>query len=377
MGHIYTPGLKVTEYTKVIKRRILPLKGNVIAKVGDKMKPADIIARADLPGNVDQVNVANLLGCDPEDLQYFVRIKEGEQVKEGQMIAKNKGLLGTGLFKTSINAPFDGSIEAISKITGNILFRATPIPIVTTAYLEGDITEIIPEEGAIVEANASFIQGIFGIGGERFGIIKIITADTKGDLTADMIDESHRGKILVCGRRVTAGGFRKAMEMGVEAIIAGGIDDRDLREILGYDIGVAITGSEDVVTALVTTEGFGDIPMAQKSFDLLKKYEGRAASVNGATQIRAGVIRPEIVISQPAPPKGFVAPTEKTLGLRIGSQVRVIRYPHFGKIGEVTALPPELRVLESESKARVLEVVFGDGSTAVVPRANIETIENF
>jgi len=377
MGHIYTPGLKVTEYTKVIKRRILPLKGNVIAKVGDKMKPADIIARADLPGNVDQVNVANLLGCDPEDLQYFVRIKEGEQVKEGQMIAKNKGLLGTGLFKTSINAPFDGSIEAISKITGNILFRATPIPIVTTAYLEGDITEIIPEEGAVVEANASFIQGIFGIGGERFGIIKIITADTKGDLTADMIDESHRGKILVCGRRVTAGGFRKAMEMGVEAIIAGGIDDRDLREILGYDIGVAITGSEDVVTALVTTEGFGDIPMAQKSFDLLKKYEGRAASVNGATQIRAGVIRPEIVISQPAPPKGFVAPTEKTLGLRIGSQVRVIRYPHFGKIGEVTALPPELRVLESESKARVLEVVFGDGSTAVVPRANIETIENF
>jgi len=35
-----------------------------------------------------------------------------------------------------------------------------------------------------------------------------------------------------------------------------------------------------------------------------------------------------------------------------------------------------LQVLESESKARVLEVEFDGGTRAVVPRANVEMIED-
>jgi len=53
----------------------------------------------------------------------------------------------------------------------------------------------------------------------------------------------------------------------------------------------------------------------------------------------------------------------------------VIREPYFGKLGEVSALPPLLQKLETESKARVLEVEFEDGTKAIIPRANVETIE--
>jgi hypothetical protein len=56
--------------------------------------------------------------------------------------------------------------------------------------------------------------------------------------------------------------------------------------------------------------------------------------------------------------------------------VRVIRHPYFGQIGKVAGLPHELRKLESESHARVLEVEFDDGGRAVVPRANVELIED-
>jgi hypothetical protein len=361
-----------------MKKRILPLKGEIVAKVGDKVKPTDVVAKTDLPGNVEQMNIANLLGCDAEDLKYFMLVKEGDKITDGQIVARNKGIFSTGLFKTSVKAPFEGSIESISPVTGNVLFRALPIPIEATAYVEGEVTEIIPDEGAIITTHATFIQGIFGIGGERFGEIIVLTKDNTGDLTEEMVKEEHRGKVIVCGRKITSGAYRKAISIGVKAIVAGGVDDRDLRQILGYDIGVAITGSEDVYTAIVTTEGFGEIPMAQRTFEILKKFEGKGASVNGATQIRAGVIRPEIVIAQSEPPAGFTPEgTEETIGLSIGSQVRVIRYPYFGKIGKVTALPPELRVLESESKARVLEVEFDEGARAIVPRANVETIENF
>ena len=53
----------------------------------------------------------------------------------------------------------------------------------------------------------------------------------------------------------------------------------------------------------------------------------------------------------------------------------MIRDPYFGKLGEVASLPAEPAVLGSGSKARVLEVRFSDGGTAVVPRANVELIE--
>ena len=122
--------------------------------------------------------------------------------------------------------------------------------------------------------------------------------------------------------------------------------------------------------------GFGQMTMAKKTFNLLKSKEGKKASVNGATQIRAGVMRPEVIvplIGESTPDEGHSA---KDGGMDIGMAIRVIRHPHFGKIGKVSALPHELQQLESESHARVLEVVFDDGSKAVVPRANVELIED-
>ena len=94
----------------------------------------------------------------------------------------------------------------------------------------------------------------------------------------------------------TTDAIQKAIQHGVRGIIAGGIDDVDLRELLGYELGVAITGSEEIGITLVITEGFGHIAMAEQTFTLLKAREGMKTSINGATQIRAGVVRPEILI---------------------------------------------------------------------------------
>ena len=39
-------------------------------------------------------------------------------------------------------------------------------------------------------------------------------------------------------------------------------------KLLGYNLGVAITGSERVGLTLVITEGFGEVPMAERTFAL-------------------------------------------------------------------------------------------------------------
>jgi hypothetical protein len=190
-----------------------------------------------------------------------------------------------------------------------------------------------------------------------------------------MIDASHKGKIIVGGSLVTAAALKKAIASGVYGIVVGGFDDKDLRDFLGYDIGVAITGSEDIGCTLVVTEGFGQINMAQKTFDLLKRHEGELACINGATQIRAGVIRPEVVVPAKSTEHVTDIPETPIEGLKIGSPIRVIRHPHFGRLGKVTDLPSPLAKLESESKARILEVEFDDGKRTIVPRANVEMIE--
>ena len=66
MAHAYTPGLMVTEKTLVKKERRLPLKGEVVSKVGDRVRAESIIAKTYLPGEVHTVNVAGILGIMPE-----------------------------------------------------------------------------------------------------------------------------------------------------------------------------------------------------------------------------------------------------------------------------------------------------------------------
>ena len=90
-------------------------------------------------------------------------------------------------------------------------------------------------------------------------------------------------------------------------------------------MGVAITGTEKLNTALIVTEGYGSIPMSEATFSLLKENDGKAASINGATQIRAGVIRPEIVIPIDSGNTDDDSSSKMPEGIQEGSTVRVIR----------------------------------------------------
>jgi len=375
VGHAYTPGLKVTDNQIVRKQRILPLKGEVVVKVGDNVEPNDVVAQTHLPGNVVPLNVANFLGIPPEDLSMVMTKKEGDPIKTGEEIAIKKSFIKW--FNKSCYATIDGSIESISHITGQVLQRGKPIPVQVKAYIRGRVVEVILTEGVVVACQAAFVQGIFGIGGETFGNIQMAVQGNSTVLSDDLIKEDMAGQVIVGGSLVTAEALKKAIRVKAKGIVVGGFDDKDLRDFLGYDIGVAITGSEDIGITLVVTEGFGQINMAQKTFDLLKKHEGEMACINGATQIRAGVIRPEVVIPRSSDISASQKSTEAGMhGLEGGSLIRVIRHPHFGKLGKVVSLPPQLQKLESESSARVLEVEFDNGQKAVVPRANVEMIED-
>lgn len=376
MAHAYTPGLRVTEKTVLVKDRRLPLPGRILVEKGDHVSAETVVARTELPGNIQTVNVASSLTINPSDVPETMLKKEGDPVKKGEPIAKGGGFFG--FFQSTVKSPLDGFYESVSNITGKAILREPPIPIEINAYVDGIVIEVFENEGISVEMIGTFIQGIFGIGGETTGILKLVVDHPNDVLDENRITPDCKDKIIVGGSLVTAKAIKKAIELNVKGIVVGGLNDSDLREFLGYDLGVAITGSEDLGTTLVITEGFGEIAMAGKTFDLLKKYSGQKTSINGATQIRAGVIRPEVIIPMSDETQKLTGSEEvkrELKGMEIGTPIRVIRNPYFGMLGTVTELPPQLTALETEAKVRILKAKLEDGRDVVLPRANVEMIE--
>ncbi|MGD0092742.1 MAG: hypothetical protein ABSE73_22755 [Planctomycetota bacterium] len=372
----YTPGLKVSADATVDKVRRLPLKGTVLVKAGEAVQPQTVVARAELPGDLEVVRLAERMGLDPDELEGNLKAAVGQTIEKGQLLAEASGLFG--FFRTQAKAPCAGKVEYYTKVRGTLAIRKPPAPIEITAYVSGIVKEVLPGEGVIVRAQGAFIQGIFGVGGERQGEILVACSAPGEVLTPEKVPQDCAGKVLVGGSLVRRAALAKAAEGRAVAVVAGGIQDEDLRAYLGYDLGVAITGDENVPLTLILTEGFGEIPMAERTFNLLRSLQGRGASVNGATQIRAGAMRPEIIVPHNGEAgRSGGAPHEKSGAglLAVGTPIRAIREPYFGQLGEVAELPPEPVRIPSGAVVRVLRMKLGDGRIAEIPRANVEIIE--
>ena len=223
----------------------------------------------------------------------------------------------------------------------------------------------------VIEHEATFVQGIFGVGGERIGTLKLLDVSQDSALTEAHIPGEARGQVLVGGHSPSPAALKKAARAGAVGFVTGSVSGDALHEYLGYDIGIAMTGDEDVPMTVIVTEGFGSISMGERAFAALSAVNGETVSINGATQVRAGALRPEI-ISRASSAPGARKDHEK--GLEIGAQVRCIRVPYFGELGHIVALPHQPALIGTGAKARVLIVKLADGATITVPRANVEIL---
>lgn len=375
MSYAYSPGLKVKRTMLVRKSRILPVSGDVLVTEGSHVSYDTVVARTYVPGDVTMVPLFYNVGVEPYELPKVMLKKEGDTVKEGELLAVSRAFFG--LFKTEYKSEVSGTIELISTVTGMVAIQGLPRPVNLSAYISGKVVEVIPKLGVVIETPAAFFQGILGIGGERHGELKTVASPDEV-LTPNVIGEDCAGKVLMGGSLVTAEVLKKAEDAGVRGIITGGIDSGELTSYLEYEMGVAITGNEDIGLTCIITEGFGKMTMASRTYNLLKDLEGMLASINGATQIRAGVIRPEVIVPlKETSEAGLKMDEEDVLadGMYPGTRVRIIRQPYFGAIGTIHSLPVELQQMESESYVRVMVVDLDEGRQVTIPRANTEIIE--
>ncbi|MDP3596370.1 MAG: hypothetical protein Q8S75_05190, partial [Nitrospirota bacterium] len=82
MAHSYTPGLTVTEQATIRRRRLLSLPGTVLVAAGETVRANQPVARAELPGKVYPLNLANQLGVAPDEINEYLIKKAGDPVNK-------------------------------------------------------------------------------------------------------------------------------------------------------------------------------------------------------------------------------------------------------------------------------------------------------
>lgn len=377
----------------------------VLKKVGDKVKAQEVVARhsrgfwgevitckSPVSGTVEFISrsfarlliredprsaepmaivaVAKRLDIWPSSLKTYMRFREGDEVRQGTILAASPSTAGMDYAYSPIN----GVIEKVCTKTGTVTIVRPVKETIVDAYVAGRVEEIIPERGAVIVSRGLAVEGVFGVGFEHHGPLAVLTRSPEEDLDPAAVLPAHEGKVIVAGRRVTLDGLRKAVEVGASGAVCGGVDNLDLVQWLGKEIDVGITGQEDVEFTLIITEGFGPMPMAEAVFATFLANDGRVASINGSTHVRAGAIRPEVLIAS-GPVGGRAAQAETArAALAEGVPVRLLGPRHFGRRGRVVEMPVERQLLETEVRLKVVRVRLDDGTVVSVPQTNVEVV---
>ena len=367
---ILTPSLIAKASTVVTRVRELPLRGEILVRLGQQVQGSDIVAHAERPGELTVLRLAETLGLLVHEVIKSLQVKVGEDLLVGTLICDHRGLFG--LLRSRYVSPVAGKIEFISEESGHIGVRAPPQRIELNAYICGEVTAIEASRRVTIKTSATFVQGIFGVGGERCG--ELINSQSENVISLEKLPVDLRGKIVFGGTRPTADVLKQAAVRGAVGMIVGAIDDAALQGYLGYQLGLALTGDENVSMTVIVTEGFGELEMGERVRELLVRCQGRMASINGATQVRAGAIRPEIIVSNTEQVARADEPPEQAGVLRVGVQIRFIRGQNFGSSAEVIEMPVHPELLSTGASARVLRAKLRGGQIVTVPRSNVEVL---
>ncbi|MEI8165241.1 MAG: hypothetical protein WCG26_02645 [Chloroflexales bacterium] len=361
-----------------IERR-LPYPGEILVRQGSRVEPEDIIARTLKPATPQIINVARSLGIPPAQVYRAMRREKNNKVEAGQVLARTPGLVGR-----TCPAPVSGMIVDIDGETGYVTIAPDPVEHTLQAAMRGIVMEVIPYEGVIIETLAAQVFGAFGVGEERNGVLRLLALEPSAIVRPEQIDARSAYAILICGAAINAATLRRAVAEQVRGIIVGGIEERELRDFLGWpgieawQLGIHSWQwpSPRYVAApkltLVVTEGFGVRPMNQALFDLLSGQDRQEALIDGQTSLRRPLRRPRVVV--PLARGGAAQAEPLRPQLRVGATVRLLDAAHLGQMASVRSAPTTPHRVGSGARVFAVEVTPENGPPLWLPRTCIEVL---
>lgn len=260
-----------------------------------------------------KVKISDRLGIKPSHVKGYLKVREGDFVYTGDLLAacrldrsnKTQAMMADKMSAdkmadpvdrradsatyNSILAPATGSVTDIDIKKGTITIHYNKKALKHYAGITGEVINILPAREVDIKYSGTKMQGIVGFGSQAMG--KLQYHENINQIKAPQSDT-----ILVIKEQVDLKGLKKIAELGYKGLVAPSIHYRQLTAFTGEDIGVALTGNENIPFPIVITQGFGNFPMPEEYCRFFQQKIGSHIFIDGHTQIRAGVIRPQIII---------------------------------------------------------------------------------
>ena len=103
-----SPVHHVIGLTTIVRERLLPISGEVIARAQQKVTAGEVVAQTHWSREHALLDVARILGVSPAAADKLIKCKVDDQVTASAEIA-----VGRGMFPKSVRAPKDGRVVAV------------------------------------------------------------------------------------------------------------------------------------------------------------------------------------------------------------------------------------------------------------------------
>jgi hypothetical protein len=350
---MFAPVLHVLPLTTIVRKRVLPVAGKVNMHVNQRVNPTDVVAEANFAREHVLLDVARTFGISAEAADKLIRVKEGESLAQGALVAEKSGLI-----PRKIKTPRAGRVMIVG--SGQILMEVGDTHIELRAGLPGVVTQVIPDKGVVISTAGALVQGVWGNGRIDNGLMISLLEKPDDVLSAGRLDVSLRGSVILAGQVRDLDTLKAAAELPVRGLILASMPSS------------LITSAYQMRYPILVTEGFGALPMNSAAFKLLTTNNKREATVNAEHFDRYTGGRPEVIIplpvsSEPNEPNPFET-------FAVGQPVRMRRPPYAGLVGTITNLPAGLSLLPSGLRATSADVKLENGENVLVPLVNLEVV---
>ncbi len=231
------------------------------------------------------IKIAKQIGVKNKHLKGYLAVKKDEFVFEGKIL--NRFVAGKTL--KIVQAPISGNIIDINLEEGSLTIQYLKTPYYHKIGLECQI-EKVHDNGVEYSYNGIEIQGIIGFGSQNNGLIDLVDEIT--------LDNDLSDKMIAFNGKASYNDLKTLENNNIKGLIVPSIDNLDLVKFIGKDIGVALTGDEDIPYPIFVMKGFGDYKFTDQVISIFKKYRNHNCLLIPNTQIRAGVTRPKIIINK-------------------------------------------------------------------------------
>jgi len=336
------------------RKRLLPIPGSVLVRRGQKIGGDDVVAEVNLEMQHLIFDVKRMLKVSGDKVEACIQCKVGDIVDAGDILAGP-----VGAFRRVIRAPEKGVVVVVSD--GQILFEVQEESYQVKAGISGEIVELVPDRGAIVETTGILIQGVWGNQKINTGLLMNKITSPDDVLTASIVDDSNlRGTVVVGGYCDDPEVITLAESLSLKGLALASMAPK-LREL-----------AEKANIPIMLIEGFGNRSINPIAFELLSGKDNQEISINAEKWNRFSGSRPELVI--PIPTISEVPIPKETAEFTRNQEVRVIAGQDAGKIGIINSIIG-FSTLPSAIKARSAIVRMRDFSEIVVPLTNLEVIQ--